>query len=357
MRIRKIAIGIIFMTQAIAALAGNKDRIGQAGGNELLINPWARSSGFGSANTASVTGLEAMRLNVSGLAFTPKTEVGFHSTDWLRGPGTDIRVNSFGLAQRVGEQGVLGLSIMSMNFGDIQVTTVDLPEGGLGTFSPRFLNLGLAYAREFSNSIYGGIVVRTLSESIADAKASGVCFDAGIRYVTMEDDKLKFGISLRNVGPKISFNGDGFSTRVNLDEKEFTVEQRRESYELPSLLHIGASYDVLLGAKIDSLGKSLKSMHRITFAGNFQSNSFGKDQVQFGVEYSFKDIFMIRGGYMYEDGLWDVATRTTAFTGPTAGATIQVPLNKNGSTFDIDYSYRATNPFLGTHSIGVRINL
>ena len=27
--------------------AGNPDRIGQAGATELLINPWARSSGWG----------------------------------------------------------------------------------------------------------------------------------------------------------------------------------------------------------------------------------------------------------------------------------------------------------------------
>jgi hypothetical protein len=34
--------------------AGNKDRAGEAGASELLINPWARSSGWGGANTASV---------------------------------------------------------------------------------------------------------------------------------------------------------------------------------------------------------------------------------------------------------------------------------------------------------------
>ena len=37
--------------------AGNPDRKGQAGASELLINPWARSSGFGNANSSSVKGL------------------------------------------------------------------------------------------------------------------------------------------------------------------------------------------------------------------------------------------------------------------------------------------------------------
>ena len=65
--------------------AGNKDRIGQAGASELLINPWSRSSGWGSANSASVVGLEAAHLNVAGLAFTNKTEVAFAHTRWLSG--------------------------------------------------------------------------------------------------------------------------------------------------------------------------------------------------------------------------------------------------------------------------------
>ncbi len=38
-------------------LAGNKDRTGQAGAGELLINPWARSSGWGGVNTANSRGL------------------------------------------------------------------------------------------------------------------------------------------------------------------------------------------------------------------------------------------------------------------------------------------------------------
>jgi len=32
-------------------------------------------------------------------------------------------------------------------------------------------------------------------------------------------------------------------------------------------------------------------------------------------------------------------------------------LNKKGTTFALDYSYRTTNPFAGVHSIGARINL
>ena len=62
------------MILPLASLAGNKDRSGQAGASELLINPWARSSGWGGVNVANSFGLESIYTNVAGLAFTQKTE-------------------------------------------------------------------------------------------------------------------------------------------------------------------------------------------------------------------------------------------------------------------------------------------
>ncbi|MGD1845455.1 MAG: PorV/PorQ family protein [Salibacteraceae bacterium] len=347
---------VVFLASSTHLQAGNKDRIGQAGASELLINPWTRSNGFGSANTAASQGLESMHLNVAGLAFTNKTELLFSRTAYLVGSETNI--NAFGLSQRLSETSVLGIGVMSMDFGDLNVTTENLPEGGSGTFSPQYLNVGVSYAREFSNSIYGGATLKTISESIADANALGVAFDAGIRYVTGEKDNLKFGIALRNVGPKMQFRGDGFATKVSLNDEEITLSQRTEGFELPALLNIGIAYDYYLFAKADSSGSGMVSDHRITGAFSFTSNSFGKDQLHFGAEYGFRNLIMIRGGYVWEDGLLvNTDERNTAFSGPAAGVTLQIPLNDKGGTIDIDYSYRVTNPFDGTNSIGLRLNI
>jgi hypothetical protein len=329
--------------------AGNEDRVGQAGAGELLINPWARSSGWAGANIASIRGLEAMFLNVAGTAFTPRTEVVFSHTQWLK--GTDININSFGLTQKVGESGVLGLGIMSMNFGDIEITTVELPEGGRGTFSPQFINIGLSYARIFSNSIYGGLAVKVVSESISDVGAQGICFDAGIQYVTgfnPDKDNLMFGISLKNVGPPMRYDGDGLSFRglIPATELNMTVQQRSEQFELPSLVAIGVAYNF-----------DLAESHKITLAASFTSNAFMKDQYAIGLQYGFKEYFMIRGGMLIEDGIFDDMERTNALTGPTGGVTFQVPFGDTGKSFGIDYSYRATDPFDGVHSFGARLNL
>ena len=67
---------------------------------------------------------------------------------------------------------------------------------------------------------------------------------------------------------------------------------------------------------------------------------------------------MLRGGFVYEDGLLDDAVRTTALSGPTAGLTLKLPFGKEKeSSIDLDYSYRLTDKFSGTHAVGVRIAL
>lgn len=356
---------ILIMGVSIISLAGNDQRVGQAGGGQLLINPWVRTSGFGQANSASIHGLEALSLNVAGTAFTQKTELIFSSTSWMT--GADINIYSFGLSQKMGETGVLSLAFMSMNFGDIDITTVDLPDGGLGTFKPSYTNITLAYAKAFSNSIYGGIALKILNEGISDMSSSGVALDAGIQYVTglgknkagkRNQDNLKFGMSMKNVGPTMRYKGDGMSFRGYVPAgTNMTVEQRSADYELPSLIKIGLAYDIYINQKVDTSSKKVINDHVVSIAANFTSNSFTKDQIHFGLEYSYKKLFQIRGGYIYETGILD-NTRSTAYTGPTGGFSILIPLNKeNGSVFSLDYSYRATMNFNGVHSIGARITL
>ncbi|MAO33588.1 MAG: DUF3308 domain-containing protein [Flavobacteriales bacterium] len=334
---------------------GNPQRAGQAGASELLINPWARSSGWGGANVASVRGLEGIYSNVAGIAFTQKTELVFSQTSWLQYGGKMFSTNdavssisSFGFSQKVGESGVLGFSVMSMDFGDINITTVNEDEGTLGTYAPKFLNMSIAYAKIFSNSIYGGATVKVISEQISNVSASGIALDAGIQYVTGSKDNMKFGISLKNVGPRMSFTGDGLSFRGIVgddDDYKMTVEQRSSELELPALLNIGMSYDVNI------------LRHRITGAGTFTSNSFQKDQYRFGGEYSYREMFMVRMGYTHEKQIGDDNLSTTALRGPSAGFTVELPMGDNGTTFGFDYSYRHTDPFQGSHSIGARINL
>ena len=337
---------VITITFSTNSYAGNKDRAGEAGGSQLLINPWARSNGLGGANSAFVTGLEAQYLNVAGIAHTKKLNLIFSQTQWLKGSGTNI--SSFGLTTKLGESsGVLGLSVISMSLGDIPVTTVEQPEGNGAVFSPKLMNINISYAKAFSNSIYGGVNIKILSESISNVKSTGFAIDAGIQYVTGKKEQIKFGVALKNVGPNMSFSGDGLSIRgfVNQQPNQMTLEQRSASLELPSLIRIGMSYDFYINDN-----------NVITPAYTFTANSFTNDQHAVGIQYKWSKYLMLRGGYVYEKGLLD-NTRSTALTGPTAGLSLMVPINKEGGSISLDYAYQLSNPFLGTHSIGISIDL
>lgn len=340
---------------AFSAQSGNPERMGQAGASQLLINPYARNSGMVGSNSAKVRGLEAQFLNIAGTAYTRKTEIMFNRTNWLQ--GTDIYINSFGLTQGVGETGTIGFGVVAINAGKIDITTEDQPEGGLGTYNPTFYNISLSYAKMFSDNIYGGVNVKLLSEQIPNASARGVAIDAGIQYHTGKYDQIHFGISLKNWGPKMYYAGDGLSRQVTVNSinssYQLTVNNRSGAFELPTLVNIGASYDILLSR--DSIGLTRK--HRLSLNGTFTSNSFSYDNGLFGVEYAWKDMLMLRGGLYTEKDIFNGDARRTAFTGPAAGATFELPYNEKGSTVGLDYSYRFTNPFGGTHTFGVRLNL
>jgi hypothetical protein len=350
-----LLILLSFFTGTYDSFAGNPDRVGQAGATELLINPWARSSGWNGANTAEIIGVEALNFNPSGIVAILNTELVFSRTIWLS--GSEIFINSFGLVQKIGKEktGAIGISVTSFDFGDIEITRVDQPEGGLGTYSPQFTNIALAYAHKFSNRIRSGVTVRIVSEAIPDAKATGIALDAGLQYVTditgKDQDKSKFSVSLRNVGTPMQFSGDGLTRRGSFEGSDITLSVNTKSakFELPTLLNIGLSEDFYLDAKHN---------HKIVVAGSFTSNSYSNDQYQLGVQYSLKNYFMIRGGCFYEKDLFDKENRTNVHTGPSAGFSANIPFGKEKKKyFGVDYSFRATQYFQGTHSIGARINL
>ncbi len=346
---QKFYLIILLLTIVQVSYAGNPDRQGEAGATQLLLNPWARSAGLSTMTTANIAGVEALRLNVAGLVRSPsRTQImGGHARYF---EGTDISMNAIGIAQKVGANGAFGVSLMTLDFGDIPITTEDFPEGTGATFSPRYFNMAISYAHEFENKVSVGLSVRIVSEGLADVTANGIGIDAGVQYVTGDNDEFKFGISLRNVGTPMKYSGDGLTQSLqspNPDvDGELSFFTRANQFDMPSVLNIGASYDIIINPK-----------NRVTLVGNFTSNTFYEDQIGAGVEYVFNDVFMLRGGYKYELDT-DEEVEASVYNGLSLGASVQVPFNKEkGSNFGIDYAYRHTNVWSGTHNITIRFDL
>jgi hypothetical protein len=146
------------------------------------------------------------------------------------------------------------------------------------------------------------------------------------------------------------FAGDGLSERVLVRDispsYSMTANNRSEQFELPSLFNIGGAYDY-----------KISEMHRVTGAVNFTSHSFTRDEYQAGLEYAFRNLFMVRGGYSFIPKDEITERISSAYTGPTFGFSVELPLGKGGKVFGLDYSYRVTDYFDGTHAIGAKLAL
>ena len=360
------ALGIFLQT----SYAGNPDRKGEAGALELNINGYARSAGFWDLNCASVRGLEAERLNPAGVGYTQSTEINAAYTSWLTGAGVNIVQGGFSTRFK---GNAFALSINSLNFGSIDKTTSAAPEGGLGVFKPTFLNIGVSYAKNFSlgsnkvmgdNLITGGVTLRLVSEIIGNVTATGFAFDVGLQYTTGKKENVHFGVSLRNVGTTMKFSGDNLAY-VGVAESgtyAVTYNKRTNTFELPTQLNMGISYDLYLGPKIEIAPKKFSQFYRVTFLGQYTANAFGNDNWGLGAEFSLKEIFMIRAAYRFENGIFKGQSSTTAYNGFAAGLTVNVPFKKDrsGPSVAIDYGFRMTSAaynFAHTHTVGLRINL
>ncbi|MDR2972842.1 MAG: PorV/PorQ family protein [Bacteroidales bacterium] len=383
-----ICIMLGFFAIAFNAMAGNRDRSGQAGAQHLLIDPWARSSGWSSCGVAETRGLESVFSNIAGLAFTKKTEIAFTRTQFLVGSGGGININAFGVAQglfaknketgRKIDLGTVAISVFAMGFGDIQMTTTDQPSENPAIFSPKLNYIGIHYAKSFNRFIHGGVSFKIVNESISDLRANGIAIDIGVQYLSGPYENFKIGVTLQNLGLPVSYKGDGISIRAKQEGSSYVAsfEQRQAAYELPALLTIGMSYDFLIFSeeyqtmsKEDRKAEGLTradAVHRITIAGSFTANAYSRDNFALGVEYGFLKYLQIRAGYMIQsfekrkiDGKDKLfANQDSFYLGPSAGVTVGVPLSKKGKQqLLIDYAYRFTNFWKGSHFIGLKICL
>ncbi|MDP2176686.1 MAG: PorV/PorQ family protein [Bacteroidota bacterium] len=380
---KKIYIVLSLLMTSFSVSSQNMDgppRGGQYGFTQLLINGWGKSSGMGNSYSAGVSGVESFYLNIAGLGRIASTDIAFSRTSWLGGTG--ININTFGFGQKVGEDGVIGISVMSFALGQIPITTFDQPDGGIGTYRPSISNVNLAYAYNFSERISAGLNVKIASESTPDVRVGAMAFDAGLQYADQfvrgkksqvkyqnpennpaaaRGSDIRFGVSIKNLGTDVRYTGDGLAAKSRIDGKSYeqTTSQRSDKTALPSQINIGLAYDFRLDKDSNSY------WHRLTPAITFTNNVAMYNQTSLGVEYAYKELLLLRAGYNYEKGVFNYETRNNAYTGLNVGTSIQIPMSKkdsngtrlNNSRFGIDYSYRFTRPFSGTHTFGIRVAL
>jgi hypothetical protein len=325
---KMLAVVLCLLLVAGSAWAGNPGRQGAAGATELLIPVGSRSTAMSGSMLAMVSGVDAIHWNPAGLVRTDgSVEVMFSNLQYI----ADIDMNYLGIATKIGDVGSFGFFLRSLDFGDIPITTVDAPEGTGATYSPTFLSGGITFSRAFTDRIYGGATVKFVSETIERTSASGVAIDLGVQYFS--EVGLKLGVTLKNLGPEMSYDGADMEYYVGIPGQEPGSRSRPlrlsgATFELPSTLEIGAGYDYKA---------SEESM--VSIAGSFQNSNFGSDAFRVGAEISYQNQLFLRGGYQF---LTENNTDNNIY-GPTVGAGVRLPVE--GATIGFDYAYRVTDFF------------
>lgn len=318
------------------AHAGSGKRRGTASGLELLIPVGSRGTGLGGNASSTISGLEAIHWNPAGLANTSAAaEVMFSRLTYI----ADIDVNYAAAAFRFGF-GSIGLSVKAMDFGEIPVTTELQTEGTGATLNPNFVTIGLSYSRQMTDRIAFGATAKVVSEKILRTSASTFAFDLGLQYATSVKG-LKLGVVLKNLGPNLRFEGSDLENRQAPAGSEPSTRARNfriplGSFELPSTLELGVSYDVAFGE--NSL---------LTVGGNFLNHNFGLDQYGVSGEYAFNKTIFLRGGYTiaYDPDTDAFKSQDDEYVfGPSFGAGVNLKVSEN-MRLNLDYAYRMTELF------------
>lgn len=336
----------------VGSVYAQSKKTGTAAATELLIPIGARDLAMGSATTANTYGVEAIHFNPAGLGRMKYSAEGmFSKMNYI----ADIGVNYGAVGGTFGGFGNVGLSVKSLNFGDIPLTTEDDPENISGKFfSPAYVTIGLTYARALTDAISVGGTVKVVSEKIERVSASGLALDFGVMYNGLVGIQgLHLGVAVKNVGPQMKFDGTGLY-RLAISGDGRRPEQRYKtdaaSFELPSTVEIGLAYDRKMG---DNMMWS--------FNGSFTNNNLYRDEYRMGgeVSYSMESLTLFgRGGYSI---VAEAQDRTDVF-GSTVkenifGATVGggITYVTSAVTITFDYAYRKVDLFDNNNVISVKL--
>ena len=283
---------LIFSLLLLGALAAGsqvraQDKVGTTAASFLGIGAGGRGMAMGNTQTALAGGPTALFYNPAAITALQTHAAEFSTTAWL----VDSQLSYLGFVLDGGGAGHLGLSLYALSYGEIDVRTVDLPEGTGERFTPTSLAVGVSYARAFTDRFSVGGTVKYVRETIWNSSAQGAAIDLGVRYTTPFRG-LQIGMAMTNFGTDMQMNGRDLRRAIDVDPNVEGNNPRNagqlstDAWAMPLAFRVGVAMDVLqfgdqrLTVGVDALAP----------ADNAQSANVG-------AEYGFRDLFYVRGGY------------------------------------------------------------
>ncbi len=296
-------------------------KTGTTVGQFLKIDVSARSVAMGGAFVAVTTDAGAMYSNAAGIARLNGYEAMFTHTQWIAGTAYDFGAITFNM----GSAGAMGVMVSSFTSGDMDVRTVEQPEGTGELFDTRDILVGLTYARNLTENFSIGFTGKYISQRIWHMSAATLALDVGVMYNTPFWGTV-LGASIRNFGAKMRLDGRDIKYAYDPDNVNSgnvaVVNSQYEmlAYEIPLNFQVGLARTF----NINDQNRFTLTVDAITPNDNFEA-------VNTGFEYDWNDMFFVRGGYKS-------LFRADTEEGLTAGVGLNVRLE--GTTMlQVDYAY------------------
>lgn len=320
---------------------GGQNRAGTTAAPELRIPIGGRYLAMGGSSVANVDGLEAIYWNPAGVYLNNiNASAMFSHRQYI----ADMGMNYAAVSGNFGELGTLALSFRNLDVGDINVTTLDNPDGTGAVISPTYFIFGLTYSRQLSDRVSVGATMNLINESWADVSASGFSFDMGVQYKDLFVSGLSMGIVVKNLGGSMQFDGTGLYVQAEADDDRGSTFYKvaAASFQLPSEIGLGVSYL-----------KQFNAENRVILSAAFTNNNFTYDDYKIGMEYSYNNLLYLRGGYVFSPQSSD--DTPNIFQDFTLGFGLNF---KEFSDIDLslDYAYVPVEFFDANHVYSIRVN-
>jgi hypothetical protein len=282
---RSFAFAALVLVSLLPVRASAQSKSGTTIGDFLMIEPSAQVAAMGNAGATALNGAMAAYYNPGALGRLTESSAQFTHSPWL----ADIQYNYASVAVKMGANALL-LSVTSLNSGDMDVRTVDMPQGTGEQFTVNDLSLGLGFGRQITDRFSAGLQVKYVQETIWHSSLSAVGMDIGVIYEL--PFRAYLGASISNFGTRGSFDGRDLRVRYDQDTEIFgdnsslPAALETEEYPLPIFFRVGVGVPVQIGA--DS---------RVMIVADAYQPSNNTNSVSFGAEWGYADLLFLRGGY------------------------------------------------------------
>jgi len=317
-----------------SAFAQKPMRAGTTAANFLEIGYGAAGSAMGDAYVSLANDVSATYWNPAGLARMEKSEAMFMSQPWIVGMNS-----SFGAVGIVVPGfGTIGGSIILMDYGEMDVTTMSQEEGTGEKFTANDMAISVSYARNLAEWFSFGASGKLITSSIWHETATAVAFDLGAIIQTDffsptggNEHGMSIGMSISNYGSTLKYEGLDLLTPIDVDPNEagnYSTAPGRlstEEWELPLIFRIGASITPIY----------TESQELILSADALHPNN-NTESVNVGAQYSLK--FPVFGKIFLRAGYKGLQMEDSQY-GATYGGGVQTDFMGNQG-LKIEYAYR-----------------